>query len=152
MAHGQSSKNVLERAWTQNPISRCNWSHFVAGSLKSLSLAEPTAKLILSWKEDLQTVDVIKESRSIQKLEEQTGLQPSSRQVAVAIYVCMAAEILTRELTSETVGQALTDSRSLNGNFLPNVLKITKSAIPKCVTSSMDKLMKDWVGWLGSRR
>ena len=100
----------------------------------------------MSWKEDLLAGSQgIKDSRSIEKLEEICGGAPSGRCVAVGLYVCLAAEILVRDLSGGGHQQTISDIKRLNNNFLNNKLKIVKTQLPKVVVNALDKLAKDWV-------
>ena len=111
--------------------------------LQVVQAEEALASLILSWKEDLDTVVKIKDNGCMGRLEEIAALPPSAHQFAVAAYCCMATEILLRDISNEkSSATALSDAKQL-GTFMTNVLKITKASIPKHVTSAVDKFVKD---------
>ena len=113
--------------------------------LRELQSLETKASLILGWKEDLLTGSKdIADNGCISKLEEFSAVPPSSKGLGVGIFVCMAAEILLRDVQAANVSQILTDAKQLMGNFLSNTLKINKASIPKAVTALLEKLTKDW--------
>lgn len=114
--------------------------------METLQSYESLAKIVMSWKEDLLAGSQgIKDSGSIEKLEEIRGGAPSGRCVAVGLYVCLAAEILLRDFSGGGHQQTISDIKRLNNNFLNNKLKIVKTHLPKVVVNALDKLSKDWV-------
>lgn len=103
---------------------------------------ENLATLILSWKDDLQQIELIKTNGCITRMQESVKVPPSCTQFGVAMYACMAVEILLRDVTADNASQILSDAKQL-GSFLTNVLKLSKTLIPKHLTTAVDKMIKD---------
>ena len=100
----------------------------------------------MSWKDDLfKGSECIRTSGCIDLLTTTSTTPPHAKDVGVGIYVCMAAEILLRDVTPATMTRNLADGKQLMANFLPNTLKVHKNSIPKIVTAAMEKLVKDWL-------
>ena len=113
-----------------------------SSGLKALQTWESLCSMILSWKADLEQIEAIKASGCLINMQESVKVPPSCHQFGVAMYSCMSVEILLREVTSENASQILSDAKQL-GTFLSNVLKLSKTQIPKHLTSAIDKLLKD---------
>ena len=112
--------------------------------LKKVQILETLALLAVSWREDLEKLSPqIKDSQAIEKLQQVTAAHPSAKDFAISIFVCMAAEVLLREIVPENTAQTASDCRQLTIAFLPNQLKIPKCAVPRKVITAVEKLMKD---------
>lgn len=116
----------------------------LAGGFADLQDSQAIGNQILSWKEDLLNgSEAIKNSGSIAKLQGVILQEPTALDFGVAMYVCLAAEIVLRDATSVKATTTIQDIKQLNNTFLNTKLKITKANIPRAVINAVDKVAKD---------
>ena len=135
-------KTRITQFWRQNIALHFIWPCLALSGLSGLYEAEALGSAILGFEEDLLKDSQLKQAGVLTTFMNYMAEPPSGQEFAVALYCCMAADIMLRKVTPASHQQILNDVKKMNG-FLTGTLKLQKKQIPANLNNVLEKFHKE---------